>query len=63
MLGHVLLENVVLHRPAQLRDRHTLLLGGGHVEAEQDGGRTVDRHRGRHLIEWDAAEQGLHVRQ
>src|SRR6185437_5188565 len=54
MLGHVLLEDVVLHRAAELADRDALLLGGGDVEAEQNGRRAVDRHGRRDLIEWDA---------
>ena len=63
MLGHVLLEDVVLHRAAQLRDRDALLLGGGNVEAEQNRCWAVDRHGRRDLVEWDAVEQRLHVRQ
>src|SRR6266540_1985856 len=38
-------------------------LGGGHVEAEQHGGRAVDRHRGRDPVERDPVEQRLHVGQ
>ena len=63
VLGHVLLENVVLHRAAELRDRDALLFGGGDVETEQNGGRAIDRHGRRDLIERDPGEQGLHVGQ
>src|SRR5881409_1346372 len=39
LLGDELLEDVVLQRAAQLRARHTLLLGDGDVHAQQDRGR------------------------
>ena len=39
------------------------LLGRGDVEAEEHGGRTVDRHRGGDLVQRDAVEQRLHVGQ
>ena len=38
-----------------------VLLGHGHVEREQPGGRGVDRHRRVHLVERDAVEQRVHV--
>jgi len=41
VLGHVLLENVVLHRPAELRDRDALLFGRGDVEANRMAGRAL----------------------
>ena len=63
VLRHVLLEDVILDRAAQLFGRHALLLGGGDVEAPQDDRRPVDGHRGRHLVERDAVEQHLHVGQ
>ena len=40
---------------------HPLLLGGGDVEREEDGGRRVDRHRGADLAQRQAVEQDLHV--
>ena len=61
MLRHVLLENVVLDRPLQLRDGNTLLFGGGNVKAEQHGRRAVNGHGGGDLVERDSVEQGLHV--
>ena len=63
MLGHVLLEDVVLHGAAQLGDRDALFLGCGDVEAEQNRRRAVDRHGGRDLVERDPVEQRLHVRE
>jgi hypothetical protein len=38
VLRHVLLQNVVLHRAAQLRARDALALRRRHVKAEQDHG-------------------------
>ena len=61
VLGHVLLEDVVLHGAAQLVRRDTLLLGRGDVKAEEHRGRAVDGHGRRDPIERDAAEQVLHV--
>ena len=61
VLGHVFLENVVLHRAPQRRARHALLLGCGDVEAEQHRSRPVDGHRGGDAIERNPAEQVLHV--
>jgi len=63
VLGHVLLEDVVLHGAAQLRDRDALFLRGGDIAAEQNCRRPVDRHGRRDLVERDAIEQGFHVRQ
>ena len=63
VLRHVFLEDVVLHRAAQLRDRHALPLRRGDVEAEQNRRRAVDRHRRGHLIERNAREQRFHVGQ
>ncbi len=63
VLGHVFLEDVVLHGAAQLRDRNALFLRGGDIEAEQNCRRPVDRHGRRDLVERDAVEQGFHVRQ
>jgi hypothetical protein len=61
VLRHVLLEDVVLDRPLDLRERHALLLRRGGVEAEEDHRRPVDRHRRRHLAERDPLHEGLHV--
>ena len=60
--GDVLLEDVVLHRPAELRRLDALLLRDELVEQEQQRGRRVDRHRRRDVAERDAVEQQLHVR-
>ena len=57
----VLLQDVVLDRPAQLLRVGALLLRDGHVEREQDRGRRVDRHRGRDVLEGDPVEQAPHV--
>ena len=40
---------------------HALVLGVGHVQAEQPGGRGVDGHRRVHLARGDAVEQLAHV--
>ncbi len=61
MLRHVLLQNVVLNRAAQLLGGHALLLGRGDVERPDDDRRPVDRHRRRHAVERNAVEQHLHV--
>ena len=58
---HVLLEDVVLHRAAQRRAGHALLLGDQFVEQEQQRRRGVDRHRRRDLVERDPVQQHLHV--
>ncbi len=59
----VLLQDVVLDRPSENLGRDPLLLRRGHVEAEQDDRRPVDRHRDRHLVQRDAVEEPLHVGQ
>ena len=43
--------------------RHPLLLADADVEREQHRGRRVDRHRGGDLVERDAREELLHVRE
>ena len=57
----VLLEDVVLHRAAQLGRRHALLLGDELVEKKEKRRGRVDRHRRRHAVERDRVEQDLHV--
>ena len=57
----VLLEHVVLRRPAQLLGRDALLLADELVEQQQAGGGGVDGHRGGDLIEGDPVEGGAHV--
>ena len=47
--------------PLRALPRDPLLLGDQLVEAEQHGGRGVDRHGRRHRVEGDAREQGAHV--
>ncbi len=61
LLRGVLLEDVVLQRPAQLIHRHALFLGGGDVERPQDRRRAVDGHAGRDFAQRDAVEQNFHV--
>ncbi len=58
---HELLEDVVLDGPRQLLGRDALLLGGDDIEREHGDDRAVHRHRHRHLVKRDAAEQGAHV--
>ena len=58
----VLLEDVVLHRPAECRRRNALLLRDQLVEQQEQPGGRVDRHRRRHGVERDPAEEDLHVR-
>ena len=57
----VLLEDVVLHGPAQRRRVDALLLGDELVEEQEQRRRRVDRHRRRDLVERDPVEQDLHV--
>ena len=61
VLRHVLLQNVVLNRAAQLVRRNALFLRRRDVERPENDRRAVDRHRRRHLVERDAVEQHLHV--
>src|SRR6185312_8675584 len=61
VLRHVLLEDVVLDSSAQFLDVHTLLLGGGNVEREQNYRRTIDGHRRRNLVERNPFEKRFHV--
>ena len=61
LLRDELLEHVVLQRAAQLVGRDALPLGDRDVEREQHGRGRVDRHRRRHLVERDVAEQPRHV--
>ncbi len=57
----VLLQEVVLDGPLEVRRRDALLLGDQLVEQQQDRRGRVDRHRGRDLAERDAVEQPPHV--
>ena len=59
----VLLEDVVLDRAGELLARHALLLRGGDIEGQQDGGGAVDRETGADLVQGDAVEQDLGVGQ
>ncbi len=59
----VLLQDVVLHRAAQLRRSDALLLRHQLVQQEQQRRGRVDRHRRRHLAQRDAAEENRHVRE
>ncbi len=59
--GDVLLQDVVLDRPADLGVGDPLLLGHQLVEQQQDAGGGVDGHRRRHLVEREARQQEPHV--
>ena len=60
--GDVLLEQVVLDRPAtDVGRRHPLLLGHELVEQEQDGRRRVDGHRRGDLVERETGQEQPHV--
>ena len=59
----IFLDDVVLRRAGQRRAGRALLFGGGDVKRQQPGGRRVDGHRGVHLVQRDAVEQGHHVTQ
>ncbi len=61
VLRHVLLQDVVLDRPPDPVERHTLLFGSGEEEAVQHDRRAVDRHRHGYTIEGNSVEQSLHV--
>ena len=54
--GEVFLDEVVLCGPGEKRRRDAMLLGVGHVTAEEPRGCGVDRHRGVHLRDRDARE-------
>ena len=57
----VLLEDVVLARPAQRLGGHALALCHQFVEAEQNARGRVDRHRRRHAVQRDPVKRGPHV--
>ena len=57
----VFLEDVVLRRAAKLLRRDPLLLANQLVEQQQHRRGSVDRHRGRDLIEGDPVEGRAHV--
>jgi hypothetical protein len=57
----VLLEDVVLHRAAQLVAADALFFRDELVEQEKQRGGRVDRHRGGDLVERDLVEEQLHV--
>src|SRR6266566_4497412 len=61
MLRHVLLQDVVLNGPAQLRRIDTLLLRRRDVEAIENYRGPVDGHRRRDPVQRYAVEQCLHV--
>ena len=57
----VFLEDVVLDRPRQPRQAHTLPPRDRDVQRQQDDRSRVDRHRRRDAIERNAVEQRRHV--
>ena len=59
--AQVLLDDVVLGRPPQLRGLDALPFGVGDVEPEQPRRGGVDRHRRVHLARRDPVEELLHV--
>ena len=58
---HELFEDVVLDRPRELLRRHTLFLGGNHIQREDRQHRAVHRHRDRHRRQIDTVEQLPHI--
>src|SRR6202035_5493225 len=61
VLRHVLLKDVVLDSAAKLLRIDALLCRGGDVEAVENHGGAVDRHRRRDLVQRYAVEERLHV--
>ncbi len=61
VLSDVLLQNVVLERPGQLRPGDAPAFGCGDEERPDDRGRAVDGHRCRDAVERQSVEQELHV--
>jgi hypothetical protein len=59
--GDVLLEDVVLQRARQWLQRDALAARDRSVQREQDDRGGIDRHRRRHPIERNPAEQRVHV--
>ena len=59
--GDVLLQDVVLDRPAEAIEPRALLLGHGDVHREEDRRGRVDRHRRRHLFERDPVEEPFEI--
>ena len=59
--GHVLLQDVVLHRPRERVLGDPAPARRRDVQREQDGRGGVDGHRGGDALERDAVEQRLHV--
>ena len=57
----VLLQEVVLDGPGEVRGDDALFLGNEFVEEQQDRRGGIDRHRRRHLVEGDPGEEPLHV--
>ena len=57
----VLLQDVVLHRAAEVGGRNALAFRDELVEKQEQRRRRVDRHRRRDVGERDAGEQDLHV--
>mmetsp|Transcript_26611 Transcript_26611/g.94952 ORF Transcript_26611/g.94952 Transcript_26611/m.94952 type:complete len:774 (+) Transcript_26611:108-2429(+) len=58
---HKLLQNVVLHRPPELRHASALLLGGDDEHGQRGQHGAVDGHAHGHGREVDAVEQNLNV--
>ena len=57
----VFLEDIVLHRPAELRAIDFPFVGHRDVKAEQDCSRGIDRHRSGDAIERNVLEEQAHV--
>jgi len=60
---HVFFKNIILNRSAQRFFGHALALGHSNIHGQQNTGRRVNRHAGRHFIQRDLVEQGFHILQ
>ena len=61
--GEIFLDDVVLRRALQAGPCSPLFIRHRNIKRQQPGGRRVDRHRGVHLRQRQAVEQGAHVAQ
>jgi hypothetical protein len=57
----VFLDDVVLNGARQLGAGCARLVGDGNIKRQKPSCRRIDRHRGIHLVERNAVEQGQHV--
>ena len=59
--GSILFQDIVLDRAAQLVSRNALFLSNSDVHAEENGRRSVDRHRRGNLAKVDLVKQNFHI--